>query len=310
MRISTIIPVFNGVATVAKAIDSALAQRFEGNSEVIVVNDGSTDATAQILGDYGQRIRVVAQRNRGLASARNSGAAIAAGDYLAFLDADDVWQPEKLRHSVAPLAEDPGLVLAYSDVLPVDDFGTPKGPSPITRKFAHAPTMDDLLAQWWPILPSTVVVRRTGFEQCGGFFEGYRRAYEDVDLWLRLRELGGFLYIPETLVAYRTSSIAERMDRYEADYRVFQERVQARYHDRARVLLRATREAYVSSLGHRGLIAIAEGDRAKARAAFMRALSYNPLRVRTALRLMRTFLPLSLARALGGRSHKPVHREA
>jgi glycosyltransferase involved in cell wall biosynthesis len=307
MRVAVIIPVFNGAATVAQAIDSALAQNFKDESEVIVVNDGSTDATAQVLSRYGKHIRVITQTNRGLAAARNAGVATAVGDYLAFLDADDVWQPEKLARAVESLEDNPRIVLSYSDVFPVDDSGTAAGPSPITLRLAHAPSMDELLQRWWPILPSTVTIRREIFELCDGFFEGYRRAYEDVDLWLRARELGAFAYVAEALVVYRTTPIAARMDRYEADYRVFCERLKIRYDGRARTLLRATREAYISSLGHRGLTALAEGDRVSARAAFRRALSYNPLRVKMILRLARTFLPRSIARAFTGRSRERMH---
>jgi glycosyltransferase involved in cell wall biosynthesis len=310
MRVSVIIPVFNGAKTIAKAIDSALAQSFDGDCEIIVINDGSTDGTFEVLDNYGSRIKVRSQLNRGLAATRNAGAAIAGGEYLAFLDADDVWRPQKLARVIEPLERDRRIVLAYSDVFPVDDCGAAAGPSPITQAFARPPTMADLLDQWWPILPSTVMIRRATFEYCGGFFEGYRRAYEDADLWLRARELGDFAYVAEALVVYQTTSIAARMDRYEADYAVFRERVQARYRRRARALLRATRKAYVSSLGHRGLLAMAHGDRAAARAAFIGALSYNPLHVRTALRFARTFLPFSIARALSGRSRERMNGEA
>src|SRR6266849_5630061 len=95
IQVSAIVPVFNGESTIAAAIDSALNQNFDA-TEVIVVNDGSTDGTALILRSYGSKIRVIEQSNRGLSAARNAGAAIARGEYLAFLDADDEWLPGKL----------------------------------------------------------------------------------------------------------------------------------------------------------------------------------------------------------------------
>ena len=95
-RVAVLIPVFNGANTVARAIDSALCQRFDGELEVIVVNDGSTDGTAAVLTQYESRIRVLNQQNRGPAHARNAAAALSTAEYLAFLDADDAFMPDKL----------------------------------------------------------------------------------------------------------------------------------------------------------------------------------------------------------------------
>lgn len=301
-HVSALIPVFNGADTIARAIESALAQNFAGVLEVIVVNDGSTDSTAEVLKRYSPRVIVVAQSNRGLAAARNAGAVIAKGDYLAFLDADDVWLPNKLALTAAALDRAPDAVLAYSDLTPVDNEGGELPSSPITAELAHAPSMAELLTRWWPILPSAVVMRRKTYEMCGGFCERFRRSYEDVDLWLRAREQGNFLYLDERLLKYRTTPIPERMGKYEDDYAVFEQRVRERYGARACALLRATRQAYVSALGHGGLIAMREGNMVVAREKFQRALRYKPMHLRTALRFARTFLPKSIAQALTGRT--------
>src|SRR6266849_4364482 len=102
IQVSAILPVFNGESTIAAAIDSALNQNFDA-TEVIVVNDGSTDGTALVLRSYGSKIRVIEQSNRGVSAARNAGAAIARGEYLAFLDDDDEWLPGKLAKVVLAL---------------------------------------------------------------------------------------------------------------------------------------------------------------------------------------------------------------
>ena len=185
MCVAVIIPVFNGAATVGAAIRSALEQNFAGDYEVIVVDDGSTDTTAAILASFGARIRIVSQANRGLAAARNAGAAAASGsEYLAFLDADDLWTPDKLALTVAPLDRNRAAVLAYTDVVTVDDHGEVVAQSLIKPRQAHAPSMDELLHEWWPILPSTVAIRRDAFERCGRFCEEFRGAagHEDVRL--------------------------------------------------------------------------------------------------------------------------------
>jgi glycosyltransferase involved in cell wall biosynthesis len=303
-RVSALIPVFNGAATVARAVESALAQSLASTLEVIVVNDGSTDLTAAVLDLYCPQIIVVNQPNRGLAGARNAGAAIARGEYLAFLDADDVWLPNKLAVTTAALERASNAVLAYSDITAVDHEGSELPSSPITPELAHAPSMSELLTRWWPILPSAVVMRRNSYEISGGFCESFRRAYEDMDLWLRAREQGNFLFLEERLLKYRTTPVPERMERYEDDYAVFVQRVRARYGARARPLLRAIRHAHVTARGYSGLTAMRAGDMAAARENFLRALRYDPTNLKTALRLMRTFLPKAAARALSGRTRR------
>ena len=99
-RLSAVIPVYNDAAHVGFAVESALRQ--EGaDLEVIVVDDGSADDTPQVLRSFGARIRAVRQENRGLPAARNAGIAIASGELLAFLDADDTWDPAKSRKQIA-----------------------------------------------------------------------------------------------------------------------------------------------------------------------------------------------------------------
>lgn len=98
MTVSLIIPVFNGEATIARAIDSALDQSFTGGLEIIVVNDGSTDSTAEVLTRYGQRIGVVNQENRGAAAARNAGATFSGGPVLAILENMSRVRPSTITH--------------------------------------------------------------------------------------------------------------------------------------------------------------------------------------------------------------------
>jgi len=307
VRVSIIIPIFNGAATAARAIQSALTQNFPEKYEVIAVNDGSTDATSEVLASFGAQIKTVSQANCGLAAARNAGAAAASGaEYLAFLDADDVWLPDKLALTVGPLDQSRAAALAYSDVLPVDGQGEAVSLSIIKPGHAHAPSMTELLREWWPILPSTVVMRRSIFEQCDRFCEEFRGAagHEDVDCWLRARELGEFVYVNRPLVRYHVNLGGDQMLKYQNNFALFTLRVRQRYGSHGRPLLRAMRQGYVAAFGHRGLAAMHVGDMAAARRDFLRALRYDPTHSKTVLRLARTFLPKSLAQALTGRTQR------
>ncbi len=302
-RVSVVIPVYNGAATIGRAVASVLAQEYDGTIETIVVDDGSTDATREILAGFRGRIRVIHQPNRGPAAARNAGARLATGEYLAFLDADDEWLPGKLAGAVPPLEARPEVVLVFSDALPVDAAGHPVAASYVTPDCARAPTMADLLERWWPIIPSTAVMRRAAFIAAGGFVEEFRSAaYEDPFLFIVIREQGEFAYVPERLVRYRYESPGVRMEKYLRYQDVFIRRLRDRYGDAARGLIGATRRAWASALGYEGLVALRAGDRRLARRHFLRALRARPFDLKMILRLARTFMPIAIARALSGRT--------
>ena len=293
-----------GVGANSEALDGTSSEgEFGASVEVIVVNDGSTDASAEILRTFGDRIRVIDQPNRGPAAARNAGAALAQGEYLAFLDADDAWLPSKLAVTIAVLDRNPAVVLVFSDANPVDANGAPAGESYVAPDCAHAPTMAEMLDRWWPIIPSTAVMRTATFRACGGFVEEFRSAaYEDPFLFLVAREHGEFAYVPERLVNYRYESPGVRMEKYLGSREVFMRRVTERYGAAARGLIEGTRRAYTSALGYEGLMALRAGNLGDARRYFARSLREDPIDFKTAMRFARTFLPLRIARALSGRT--------
>ena len=304
-RVSAIIPVYNGAATIAEAIDSALGQTWR-DLEVIVADDGSTDETRAILDRYGDRIRVVTQSNRGPAAARNAAVRIAAGEYLAFLDADDRWMPPMIERTVAVLDRDPECPLVYTNLAVVDSRGRKLAPAMIGGDLAHPPTLDEMLSRMWPIMTSGVVMRRTAFDRAGGFCEEFARAsYEDIHFWIVVREQGPFRYIPEPLAVWRFSLFPGRLKQAggnAAAGELFARLLRERYGVSAEPLLKSRIRAPRSILGYIGLLAMREGCRAKARRHFIHALKCDPLSVKNALRLMRSFLPARLAQRLTGRS--------
>jgi len=305
-RVAVLIPVFNGANTVARAIDSALCQRFDGEFEVIVVNDGSTDDTAGVLTQYESRIRVLNQQNRGPAHARNAAAALSTAEYLAFLDADDAFMPDKLARILPKLAIDDQAAMLFHDAIALNRNGREVAPSCVSPERAHPPSMHEMLTQLWPILTSTVVMRRQTFQLCGGFSEEFKFGYEDPDLWIRAREHGHFIYMAESLTYYTLiEERTERMEKYLTSQAVFFRRLRQRYGDAAEELIRRTVRSYTNWLGYQGLLAMQAGDRAAARGYFARILRRQPTHMKSALRYLRTFLPAPIARALSGRTAGP-----
>jgi glycosyltransferase involved in cell wall biosynthesis len=297
--VSAVIPVHNGEATIARAIDSALAQRIDRPTEVVVVDDGSTDSTPRILESYGARTKVVTQPNRGPAAARNAGVRASRGDYLAFLDADDQWLPGKLSRTCDVLDRNPHAVLAFSDAI----LATEEGQKPFSWP-DHPPSMAELLAAVWPMSPSLVVMRRNIFDLCGGFCEEFRQpGFEDPYLWLLAREHGEFAHIAEPLIVYYAPPFRDRADKYEPGRKIFIRLVRERYGRRARPLVRWVRIGIAPSLVQRALSQMDAGDRRGALETWMRALRMSPsyfldarhlrraIRLRNLKRLFRILVP-------------------
>jgi glycosyltransferase involved in cell wall biosynthesis len=320
IRVSTIIPVYNNATTVAQAIDSALVQEFEGQ-EVIVVNDGSTDATSRILEGYGRKINVVTQPNRGRAAARNAALAVAKGEYVAFLDADDEWLPHKLARLVPVLDADSGCVLVYSDALVVDSEGRVVRNSVVPPEYAHPPTFDELLQRGaWDAVLSSIVMRRSVIKLCGGFDESFGRHWggQDYFLLLQARESGPFCYLPDTLVRFKASTLTEHLrkrqrgacangDSVPAANRLrwcfggedcFIELVMKRYGKKGIPVARRLTAQKQRLLLPIAMLAMHDGDRWLARRAYLSLVRYDPLHPETYARLLWTFLPARMNRPL------------
>ncbi len=174
--VSVVVPAYQAEAYIGEALESALAQD-HGRVEVVVVDDGSTDRTAEIASAY--PVRLLHQANRGPAAARNAGVALARGEFVTILDADDVWPADRLSRQVAHLRAHPehGIVLGLTEI-----FLTPEQPPP-----AHWPAT--LTGRAIPAHPSTMLARTEVFEIVGGFDEALRQC-EDIDWLARVKDAG------------------------------------------------------------------------------------------------------------------------
>ena len=272
MRVSTIIPTYNNESTISQAIDSALAQGFDGQ-EVIVVNDGSTDSTQKVLNSYGESITVIEQENQGQPTARNAAIMHATGQYLAFLDADDIWLPGRLSKTVAVLESNPGVSLVFSDYMRINFAGMPVHLSVVPTSLAHPPSMDEILTHWWPIAPTTVTVRRLIWERCGGFHSA-ATGFEDLYLFILAREHGEFEYVPEPLAKFRLGSSELGPDKWSPE--VFFRLIRQRYGNRARSLISEIRNNYAGAFACKALQAMEQGNRSEAVRCWLEVLRYDP----------------------------------
>lgn len=197
--VSVIIPAFNAEAFIGQAVSSALASR-DVDLEVIVVDDGSTDGTWSILERFGDAVRKVRQERGGACRARNLAVEFARGEWLAFLDADDDWAPEKLAVQLAA-AED-GIDLIYTDRLNFGDIARYKERQSDSGTLHEGDVFEPLLLGNFITL-SSVLMRRDRFNDLGGFSIDHLGA-EDWDLWIRHAAAGGLTKLcREPLTRYR-----------------------------------------------------------------------------------------------------------
>lgn len=197
--VSVIIPTYNSVAYVTAAVASVLAQTF-ADLEILVIDDGSTDETSEVMAGYGTRVRYLRQENSGVAIARNRGIAESQGEYVAFLDADDTWFPRKLELQLEALRAHIEAGVCYSAFLVVTSELKPIG---VRRSERWASALEDLLLHG-NVVGSicTVLAKRSLFQQAGGF-DPLLSQCADWEMWVRLAARTEFVYLDEPLVTYR-----------------------------------------------------------------------------------------------------------
>ncbi|MBW4532801.1 MAG: glycosyltransferase family 2 protein [Pleurocapsa minor HA4230-MV1] len=199
-KVSAIIPAYNAMKYLPESLDSILAQTYP-DFEVIIVNDGSTDNLCEWASQLTDpRVKLISQENRGLAGARNTGLNHAQGQYIAYLDADDLWDATKLAKQVEVLEQNSEVGLVYTWVERIDQNGKSLG-KPF--KINLQGDIWEKLTEKNVIAPSNAMIRRSCFEKVGMFDASLQAYGEDWDMWLRIAASYSVRVIPETLCSYR-----------------------------------------------------------------------------------------------------------
>jgi glycosyltransferase involved in cell wall biosynthesis len=199
-KVSVIVPTYNAARFINQTLEALLHQTFR-DFEVLVIDDGSQDQTAELVQSYGPPVSYIRQPHGGVSSARNTGLSRAIGQYIAFHDADDLWEPRKLEQQVAVLESRPSVGLCFTSMLVVD---LDLRPLKVIHARGYADFCEALLLYGSVVSGScsSAMVRREVVEMVGGF-DPELSLCADWDYWLRLSLLTEFAPITEPLMKYR-----------------------------------------------------------------------------------------------------------
>jgi teichuronic acid biosynthesis glycosyltransferase TuaG len=224
--VSIIMPAYNAASTIKMSVDSVLAQTYD-NWELIIINDGSADETIKLANEFAgtdERIRVLDLKNNGgLPNARNQGINIAKGEFVAFLDSDDTWSPEKLSKQIAFHQKNPDINISHTN------FTTFNNDGPVGRPLKRI--IEFNYKKQGNLIPSiyckntvgvlTVMAKRSLVQKVNGFDTNIW-ATEDLDLWIKISKHGEkFGYVDERLANYRLNAggMTRKMGKYKHAYR-------------------------------------------------------------------------------------------
>lgn len=301
--VSVIIPAYNAAKTLEQTLRSALGQQ-DVELEILVVDDGSSDGTSELVQGFDPRVRLLPQANAGVGAARNHGLREARGGWVAFLDSDDLWEPTKLHSQLNLLSMGWPYGVCYTGLRLIDEHGeelqqtipwAEPGPRPQGWIFRS------LLFEGNPICTSSVLVSNALMDRVGPFVCDPGES-EDYDLWLRLARQAAFLFHPAPLTRYRVLEASYfRGDARRARLRTLRTLARAihrwdldRPRDRAR--LRARRAGIYCSIAHELKL---RGDAGEAARWLLRALREAPLASPAAAQIAGLLLPGALKRRVG-----------
>jgi len=274
VKVSVIIPAYNAEKYIGEAINSVLSQMYT-DFEVIVIDDGSTDETQARVKEFGELVSYYYKQNNGPASARNFGVKKAKGEFIAFLDADDLWEPEKLEKQLNFLNRHPEIVLVCSAIY---SFGTRSKTYYLLSTKTHQGNLFRSLFLKSFIHTSSVIIKKKAIiEDVGGFKEEYRWG-EDYDLWLRIAKRFPIAYLGEPLVRIRSHE--QNISKAKISLRQNAIKIIKEYYD-PRYISKSDYHKRLSELTiYLGRNYLKKGAKQEARAHFKDAVKLDPFRPR------------------------------
>ncbi len=219
-KVSIVIPAYNAMKYLPETVASVMNQTYQ-DFEIVLVNDGSSDQIQSWAADQKiPQLRLISQENRGLSGARNTGVRNAQGEYIAILDADDLWEPTKLQKQVQALDDAPDVGIVYTWTALVDENGELTGR--YYKRHEEGDVWNTLVEFNLVGCGSVPLIRKSCFEVAGDFDENLRSFVEDWDLWLRMARLYRFKVVKEPLVFYRQrpDSASKNWEAMERSYQI------------------------------------------------------------------------------------------
>jgi glycosyltransferase involved in cell wall biosynthesis len=194
-RVCVVIPAYNPGPYLREAVKSVLAQTCT-DWELLIVDDGSSEDLSQILREF-PMAKLIRQSNRGVAIARNVGILNSHSEFIAFLDADDLWRESKLQRQLEVMEADNSVALCYTEFDNINASGNSLGPGPVRNRSSYLELIEEC-----SIWTSTVMLRRSCLADCG-LFDPLLTMAEDTDLWLKIARLHKIQLLPSCEVSYR-----------------------------------------------------------------------------------------------------------
>lgn len=266
-EVSVIIPVYNAEKYIKRTIDSVLNQTYN-DFEIIVIDDGSTDNSKKILDEYKDKVRYFYQNNSGVSSARNNAIKLSSGKYIALLDQDDLWYPQKLEIQINYLKEHPDTALLYSDCNYIDENDNINFRLFEKNKSYQGNVFKELIIDNFIPIP-TVLIKKEVLEKVGLFLENYTFA-EEHELYIRIAKDHKIGYIDEPLAGYRVhdSNLSKQIDRSIKEDISVKEDVLAKYASEIEPYKNEVLKKLAEYHYHLGIIYRSAGHNKKARESF------------------------------------------
>lgn len=308
-NVSVVIPAHNAREFLGKAVRSVLEQTHRC-AEIIIVDDGSTDGTVGVASSFGEQVKYIRQENAGAAIARNSGIHAATSEYIAFLDADDFWFPDKTQRQLQRFDSDPEIALVYCAKERVDGDGLPAPLADEPNSFPSGWIFTELFRANYISTASEVIVRKDALLDVGLFSTDPRlRNCQDYELWLRIAARYKIGVVPDKLVYYRrhaANATLNPVKRFIGMQAALESAIGLGVLPPDSPLVKERLFSLCDSFG--GTLFHA-GHYAWARRAYLRALRLNPkgLRTNALLRLGLTYLPASWVDAMRARRRDLMH---